>query len=151
MNQMTAVEVVDPTDRYAITGTGYSLEGKITHPAGQTDTLGDLLGYAQDLEMTSLVGMVDPPREESKAAVADAQAAHIRVRMVTGDDVITGAAIAKQLNIPGDSILGADFAALSEAERLARIDHIGVAGGRRPRTRPRPPRGSRERCGPAGT
>ena len=39
MNQMTAVEVVDPTDRYAITGTGYSLEGKIIHPAGKTDTL----------------------------------------------------------------------------------------------------------------
>ena len=52
----------------------------------------------------------------------------IRVRMVTGDDVITGAAIAKQLNIPGEAILGADFAALSEAERLDRIDHIGVVG-----------------------
>jgi magnesium-transporting ATPase (P-type) len=39
MNQMTAVEVVDPTDRYAITGTGYSLEGKVIHPAGKTDTL----------------------------------------------------------------------------------------------------------------
>ena len=35
MNQMTAVEVVDPTDRYEITGTGYSLEGKVSHPAGK--------------------------------------------------------------------------------------------------------------------
>ena len=35
MNQMTAVEVVDPTDRYAITGIGYSLEGKISHPGRQ--------------------------------------------------------------------------------------------------------------------
>jgi P-type Ca2+ transporter type 2C len=43
MNQMTAVEVVDPTDRYAITGTGYSLEGKIIHPAGKTDTLDDAI------------------------------------------------------------------------------------------------------------
>ena len=273
MNQMTAVEVVDPTDRYAITGTGYSLEGKISHPAGKTDTIdaailpyvvasdtklvdgkvvgdptegallvlahkagvyidatreevprlatlpfdpsyklmatfnqakdaagndivrcfvkgaapavmaraatalsngasipwddalrqraeqhvqrmgeaglrvmagafrdldaasfdpdSDLLAYVQDLEMTSLVGMVDPPREESKAAVSDAQQAHIRVRMVTGDDVVTGAAIAKQLNIPGEAILGADFAALSEA-RTARAD--------RPHRRRRPGR-----------
>jgi Ca2+-transporting ATPase len=92
------------------------------------DPQGDLLAYVQDLEMTSLVGMVDPPREESKAAVADAQKAHIRVRMVTGDDVVTGAAIATQLGIPGEAILGADFAALSEQERLARIDDIGVVG-----------------------
>ena len=89
---------------------------------------GDLLGYVTDLQMTSLVGMVDPPRDESTAAVASAQAAHIRVRMVTGDDVITGAAIAKQVGVGGDAILGADFAALPEAERLARIDSIGVVG-----------------------
>jgi Ca2+-transporting ATPase len=96
-------------------------------PAG-FDPDGDLLGYVTDLQMTSLVGMVDPARDESKAAVASAQAAHIRVRMVTGDDVITGAAIARQVGIGGEAILGADFAALSEPERLARIDGIGVVG-----------------------
>ena len=96
--------------------------------AGSFDPNGDLLGLVQQLEVTSLVGMVDPPREESKVAVADAQSAHIRVRMVTGDDVVTGAAIATQLGIPGEAILGADFAALSEQERLDRIDGIGVVG-----------------------
>ncbi len=88
----------------------------------------DLLTYVGDLTLTSLVAMVDPPRAESKAAVAAAQSAHIRVRMITGDDVITGAAIAKQLGIPGEAILGADFAALPERERLERIDGIGVVG-----------------------
>jgi Ca2+-transporting ATPase len=78
--------------------------------------------------MTSLVGMVDPPRDQSRGAVIEAQAAHIRVRMITGDDVTTGAAIAEQLGIPGEAWLGADFAALSENERLARIDDIGVLG-----------------------
>ena len=92
------------------------------------DPAGDLLAYVTGLQMTSLVGMVDPPREESKAAVASAHAANIRVRMVTGDDVTTGAAIAKQLGIPGEAILGADFAALPEPERLVRIDSIGVVG-----------------------
>jgi Ca2+-transporting ATPase len=92
------------------------------------DPGGDLLAYVTGLRMTSLVGMVDPPREESKAAVASAQAAHIRVRMVTGDDVTTGAAIARQLGIPGEAVLGADFAALPEHEQLARIDDIGVVG-----------------------
>ncbi len=92
------------------------------------DPAGDLLPYVTDLRVTSLVGMVDPPREESKAAVANAQAAHIRVRMITGDDVTTGAAIAGQLGIPGEAMLGAEFAALSESDRLRRIDDIGVVG-----------------------
>ncbi|MET7312213.1 cation-translocating P-type ATPase [Streptomyces sp. NPDC005134] len=96
-------------------------------PAG-FDPDGDLLAYVTELRMTSIVGMVDPPREEAKAAVAGAQAGHIRVRMVTGDDVTTGAAIARQLGIPGKAILGADFAAMSEDEQLARIDGIGVVG-----------------------
>jgi P-type Ca2+ transporter type 2C len=95
---------------------------------GDFDPDGDLLSYVTDLQLTSLVAMVDPPRDESRDAVASAQAAHIRVRMVTGDDVITGAAIAKQLGIDGEAMLGADFAALSESERLARIDSIGVVG-----------------------
>jgi Ca2+-transporting ATPase len=92
------------------------------------DPHGDLLGYVTRLRVTSLVGMVDPPRDTSKEAVASAQEAHIRVRMVTGDDVITGAAIAGQLGISGEAMLGADFAALDESERLARIDGIGVLG-----------------------
>jgi Ca2+-transporting ATPase len=92
------------------------------------DPDGDLLGYVTGLRMASLVGMVDPPRDESAGAVAAAQAAHIRVRMVTGDDVITATAIARKLGIAGEAILGADFAALPEPERLERIDRIGVVG-----------------------
>ena len=95
---------------------------------GKFDPSGDLLSYVEGLQLTSLVGMVDPPRAESKPAVKDAQLAHIRVRMVTGDDVITGASIAKQLGIEGEAILGAEFAALTEDERLERIDQIGVVG-----------------------
>ncbi|WP_371476841.1 cation-translocating P-type ATPase [Kitasatospora sp. NBC_00315] len=92
------------------------------------DPDGDLLALVTGLRMTGLVGMVDPPRAESKAAVASAQAAHIRVRMVTGDDVTTGAAIARQLGIPGEAVLGADFAAWTEQEQRARIERIGVVG-----------------------
>ncbi|KOG50149.1 ATPase [Streptomyces virginiae] len=92
------------------------------------DPDGDLLAHVTGLRMTSIVGMVDPPREEARAAVADAQAAHIRVRLVTGDDVTTGAAIARQIGIPGEAVLGSDFAAMSEEEQLARIEGIGVVG-----------------------
>jgi Ca2+-transporting ATPase len=92
------------------------------------DPDGDLLSHVDGLEMTSIVGLMDPPRAESAAAVAEAQAAHIRVRMVTGDDLVTGASIAASLGIEGEAILGAEFAALSEAERLERIDRIGIVG-----------------------
>src|SRR6185312_2590426 len=92
------------------------------------DPASDLLAYVTDLRITSLVGMLDPPRDESRQAVADAEAAHIRVRMVTGDDVVTGAAVAEQLGIEGEAILGADFAALSEQERMDWIETIGVVG-----------------------
>ncbi len=92
------------------------------------DPNGDLLAHIAELQVASLVGMIDPARETSKPAVAAAQAAHIRVRMVTGDDVITGAAIATQLGIPGRAVLGEDFAKLSEADRLSQIDDIGVVG-----------------------
>jgi Ca2+-transporting ATPase len=89
---------------------------------------GDLLSMVQGLQMTAIVGMMDPPRAESLDAVRAAQDANIRVRMVTGDDVITGAAIAQQLGIPGEAILGTELAAMSDQERLDRIDNIGVVG-----------------------
>lgn len=97
-------------------------------PAQDFDPHGDLLAMVTDLQMTAIVGMIDPPRPESLDAVKAAQAANIRVRMVTGDDVVTGAAVAKQLGIPGEAILGTELAAMTEAERLERIDSIGVVG-----------------------
>src|SRR6476620_9842007 len=39
MNQVTVVEVIDPTDRYKITGMGYGLDGEIEHAAGNTNTI----------------------------------------------------------------------------------------------------------------
>src|SRR5260370_35873670 len=90
-------------------------------PAG-FDPDGDLLGYVTDLQVTSLVGMVDPARDEPKDAVASAQAAHIRARMGTGDDVTPGAAIARRVGSGGGAILGTAVAALAAPERLGRRD-----------------------------
>jgi len=62
-----------------------------------------------------LVGMIDPPREEVKSAVALAKGAGIRPIMITGDHPKTAAAIAAELDISaeGQAITGA------EVERLA--------------------------------
>ena len=43
MNQMTATEVVDPTDRFTISGSGYELEGSVHHAAGSSDTIEDAI------------------------------------------------------------------------------------------------------------
>jgi Ca2+-transporting ATPase len=86
----------------------------------------DLLPLISDLTLLALVGIVDPPRPEAKAAIAKAQAAGIRVRMITGDHAVTAAAIAEQLGIPGRAITGAEFAALSEEQAQAQIGEIGV-------------------------
>jgi Ca2+-transporting ATPase len=48
-----------------------------------------------------LIGMIDPPREEAKQAVARAKAAGIRPMMITGDHPVTGAVIAGELGIAG--------------------------------------------------
>src|SRR5262245_1428980 len=46
MNQMTAVEVVNPTDRYTISGIGYGLEGQVHHAAGAADRIDEaILAY----------------------------------------------------------------------------------------------------------
>jgi magnesium-transporting ATPase (P-type) len=52
-----------------------------------------------DLTMVALVGIIDPPRDEAIAAVAQCRAAGIRVKMITGDHAVTAAAIAAQMAI----------------------------------------------------
>ena len=90
------------------------------------DAGADLLPLVADLELLSLVGIVDPPRAEARDAITKAHAAGIQVRMITGDHAITAEAIARQLGITGEAITGAEFSALSDAEADRRIDDVGV-------------------------
>jgi P-type Ca2+ transporter type 2C len=52
-----------------------------------------------DLHFLGLVGMMDPPREEVKEAIASCRNAGVKTVMITGDHVQTATAIAKQLNL----------------------------------------------------
>jgi P-type Ca2+ transporter type 2C len=79
-----------------------------------------------DLTLLALVGIVDPARPEARAAIAEAHAAGIQVRMITGDHAVTAAAIAGQLGIRGKAITGAEFGAMSDEEAGRQINDIGV-------------------------
>lgn len=76
-----------------------------------------------------LVSMIDPPREESKQAVADAIRAGIKPVMITGDHKITATAIAKQIGIfhDGDiAVTGLELDAMSDEELDEKIQKISV-------------------------
>jgi Ca2+-transporting ATPase len=90
------------------------------------DPHAELLPLVTDLELLALVGIVDPPRPGAKASVAQAKAAGIEVRMITGDHTDTAAAIARQLGIDGQVISGTEFGAMSDDEAAERITDIGV-------------------------
>ena len=90
------------------------------------DPAGDLMALMNDLEISALIGEVDPPRAEAVAAIAEAKRAGIRVRMITGDHAVTAAAIAQELGIEGRAVTGAEFAAMSDAEAESQVEEIGV-------------------------
>ena len=82
-----------------------------------------------DLHFMGLVGMIDPPRPEAKAAVALCRKAGIKVVMITGDHVVTASAIAKDLDILRDgdrAITGAQLDAMSDEELDAQVTEISV-------------------------
>lgn len=82
-----------------------------------------------DYTFIGLISMIDPPREESMKAVADAKEAGIRTVMITGDHKVTATAIAKQIGIfnEGDeAVTGMELDAMSEEELDQRVKRISV-------------------------
>ena len=82
-----------------------------------------------DLHFCGLVGMIDPPRPEAKAAVARCRKAGIKPVMITGDHVVTARVIATQIGIYEDgdlSIEGYELDKMSEEELDEKLPHISV-------------------------
>ena len=81
------------------------------------------------LTFLGLVGMIDPPRPECKVAVATCRRAGIKPVMITGDHVVTAAAIARELGIMedgDDAITGVALDAMTDEELDSRVEHISV-------------------------
>lgn len=82
-----------------------------------------------ELEFVGMAGMIDPPRLEVKDAIAKAQKGGIRTIMITGDHLITAAAIAKDLGILRENeiaVSGTQLAQMSEEELDQKLDSISV-------------------------
>ena len=83
----------------------------------------------KDYTFLGLISMMDPPREESIEAVADAKSAGIKPVMITGDHKVTATAIARQIGIfeDGDmAVTGVELDAMTDEELDEKIEHISV-------------------------
>jgi Ca2+-transporting ATPase len=83
----------------------------------------------RDLTLVGLVGLMDPPREEARQAVALCQVAGIIPVMITGDHPVTASAIAKRLGILTDgqvTMTGGELSALSPEALQAQVEQIRV-------------------------
>ncbi len=81
-----------------------------------------------ELIFLGLIGMIDPPREEAKQAVARAKSAGIRSMMITGDHPKTAAVIAAELGITSDgrAITGAELEKMSDQELAQTVREVSV-------------------------
>ncbi len=89
----------------------------------------EMKNIESDLIYVGMVGMIDPPREEVKAAVARCKTAGIKTVMITGDHKITATAIAKALGILEDgdeAITGSELEGMSDEELIKRVRNIAV-------------------------
>jgi Ca2+-transporting ATPase len=85
-------------------------------------------GVEHELIFLGLIGMIDPPREEAKQAVARARHAGIRPIMITGDHPKTASVIATELGIAADrrAVTGAELQKLSDEELAQLIRDVSV-------------------------
>ena len=87
-------------------------------PVAPGHTVLEVADLEGQLVLLGLVGMIDPPRPEAIAAVAECRGAGIRVKMITGDHARTAAAIGAQIGLehPQRVLTGVDLDAMGDGE-----------------------------------
>jgi len=81
-------------------------------------------GAEEEMVWLGLVGMIDPPREEVKGAVALCKQAGIESVMITGDHKLTAEAIAKELGMLGENDMALSGSEVDEMKRKKLRDAV---------------------------
>ena len=83
---------------------------------------------ASGIVFLGIVGLIDPPRDEAVAAVAECRSAGIEVKMITGDHAATAGAIARQLGLAEDPkvVTGADLEAVPDTSLAELVRQTSV-------------------------
>jgi len=107
---------------------GQRVLGFAFRPLAELPDSQDVESVEKDLTIIGLVGMIDPPREEVKRAVARCRTAGIRPIMITGDHPLTAQAIARELDITRNErrLTGYELAHMSLEELEATVDDVSV-------------------------
>ena len=112
-------------DALRVLGFAYRLERDVPDNLDDVDTG----GLEKELVFVGLLGMIDPPREQVKPALAKAQSAGIRTIMITGDYPNTAHAIAESIGLlrPGSRVAtGADLDTMGDAQLRRQIEETDV-------------------------
>lgn len=120
-------EVLDKADEWAKDGIrviafAYRIFDAMPNPL-------DPATVEKELTLAGLVGMIDPPREEARQAIAECNTAGIKTVMITGDHPATAMSIAKQLGIlTGDdlAVTGKELQDMSDPDFESKVEKIRV-------------------------
>ncbi|MCE7983489.1 MAG: calcium-translocating P-type ATPase, PMCA-type [Caldilinea sp. CFX5] len=97
-------------------------------PLDRQPTVNQIEALETELIFVGLIGMIDPPRTEVKAAVATCRSAGIRPVMITGDHPLTALAIARDLGIAENEryLTGHELAAMDHETLKQQVEQVAV-------------------------
>jgi Ca2+-transporting ATPase len=120
---------LDAQSRQRILETGREMASaalRVLAVARKTDT--KLENSEREMTFLGLLGMIDPPRPEAKAAIQTCEQAGIRPVMITGDHPVTAQAVARELGLlkTGRIVTGSELEAMSDAELEREVENIEI-------------------------
>ncbi|MFB6170244.1 MAG: cation-translocating P-type ATPase [Haloarculaceae archaeon] len=122
----SGVEPLTPAVRERVTGALDAFTGDALRVLGFAYRDPDGADHESDLVFVGLLGLLDPPREEVEAAIADTHRAGIDVKMITGDNPETARAVGEWVGIDSTVLTGRDVEAMDDEALRERVDEVDV-------------------------